>query len=118
MGVTRIGNRKNGWNDVGTQPPKSTGASSGEGRVGPSREAVPAAPAPPLYSVPLSFPYGAGLETMFQACPFQCSVNVLDNPCPKLPPTAQAFLWEMPATALRPVLVEPLGLGLETTLQV
>src|SRR5215471_4290790 len=55
----------------------------------------------------------AGVVTMFQLLPFQCSVNGPSSWCP----TAHTSPAETPATAARPLLPCGFGLGLGTTLQ-
>src|SRR5215831_9084714 len=55
----------------------------------------------------------AGVVTMFQLLPFQCSVNGPSSWCP----TAHTSPVETPATATRPLLPCGFGLGLGTTLQ-
>src|SRR6516165_5545050 len=55
----------------------------------------------------------AGVVTMVQLLPFQCSVNGPSSWCP----TAHTSLAETPATATRPLLPCGFGLGLGTTVQ-
>src|SRR5215470_13159106 len=55
----------------------------------------------------------AGVVTMIQLLPFQCSVNGPSSWCP----TAHTSLAETPATATRPLLPCGFGLGLGATLQ-
>src|SRR6516164_9086185 len=55
----------------------------------------------------------AGVVTMVQLLPFQCSVNGPSSWCP----TAHTSLAETPATAPSPLLPCGFGLGLGTTLQ-